>query len=185
MSLLRKQLIKYLDNISLENKSIADVGCGTRPVSKYIRHKNCTFTTFDIEEKHKPDKIIDLSKNILMSVNIGMSENYFDIVFCIEVLEHIKNTMQALKNLHFLLKTGGTMYLSLPFFCPIHGNSDYFRFVPAGIKNILLDIGFKDIEITEFKISKGKEAIDKFLSLEQYEASKNRYLLTSIIKATK
>ncbi len=41
-------------------------------------------------------------------------ENFFDIVICNDVLEHLENPRAALKNIRCVLKTDGILYLNTP-----------------------------------------------------------------------
>jgi SAM-dependent methyltransferase len=50
---------------------------------------------------------------------IPFSENHFDVVLCNHVLEHVKDDIQALKEIHRVLKPGGWAILQVPFFNPV------------------------------------------------------------------
>ena len=50
---------------------------------------------------------------------IPFSENHFDAVLCNHVLEHVKDDIQAMKEIHRVLKSGGWAILQVPFFSPI------------------------------------------------------------------
>lgn len=50
---------------------------------------------------------------------IPFSENQFDAVLCNHVLEHVKDDIKAIKELHRVIKPGGFAILQIPFFPPI------------------------------------------------------------------
>ena len=74
----------------------------------------------------------------------------FDSVLCINVMEHIYNYNNLVSESHRILKQGGTMYVSVPFFFNIHGSpNDYFRYTKAALERILSEHGFTQIQVTE------------------------------------
>lgn len=42
------------------------------------------------------------------------SEQKYDVIFCLEVLEHVQNPLFLMQQIKNLLKSGGTIYLSMP-----------------------------------------------------------------------
>lgn len=50
---------------------------------------------------------------------IPFSDNHFDMVLCNHVLEHVKDDLQAMREIHRVLKPTGFAILQIPFFHPI------------------------------------------------------------------
>jgi SAM-dependent methyltransferase len=50
---------------------------------------------------------------------IPFQENTFDAVFCNHVLEHVRDDIQAMKEIHRVLKKDGFAILQVPFFNPV------------------------------------------------------------------
>lgn len=50
---------------------------------------------------------------------IPFSENTFDVVLCNHVLEHVQDDIQAMREIHRVLKPGGFSILQVPFFNPV------------------------------------------------------------------
>jgi len=72
----------------------------------------------------------------------------FDNVLLFNVLEHIYNYKNCLKNCYLILKNDGNFYGSTPFFFRIHGSpNDYFRYTEQSILKSLSQVGFNNIEI--------------------------------------
>lgn len=50
---------------------------------------------------------------------IPFAENTFDVVLCNHVLEHVADDIQAMREIHRVLKPGGYAILQVPFFHPV------------------------------------------------------------------
>lgn len=50
---------------------------------------------------------------------IPFGENHFDAVLCNHVLEHVQDDIQAMREIHRVLRPGGFAILQIPFFNPI------------------------------------------------------------------
>jgi len=72
----------------------------------------------------------------------------FKNVLLFNVLEHVYNFQNCLKNCHLILDKDGFFYGSTPFFFRIHGSpNDYFRYTEQGIIKAMNDTGFKNIKV--------------------------------------
>jgi SAM-dependent methyltransferase len=67
----------------------------------------------EIVEKRKND-FVSIKQCDLSSDVIPFDENMFDVVMCGEVIEHIFDTENMLKEIHRVLKPGGTLIISTP-----------------------------------------------------------------------
>lgn len=50
---------------------------------------------------------------------IPFSENQFDVILCNHVLEHVRDDLQAMREMYRVLKPGGFAILQIPFFNPV------------------------------------------------------------------
>jgi ubiquinone/menaquinone biosynthesis C-methylase UbiE len=74
--------------------------------------------------------------------NNPFENNNFDLVLCLEVLEHIENYQGAIKEIYRILKDGGRLLLTVPLMAVGYHN-DFYRFTPPVLKKILESEGFK------------------------------------------
>ena len=74
---------------------------------------------------------------------LPFSDNEIDTVICDQVLEHLDNIPNALKEMNRVLKVGGLIYVAVPFVAGYHSSpGDYYRFTKEGIIAIMEQHGF-------------------------------------------
>lgn len=95
---------------------------------------------------------IDKSTNpdYLCSVDdIPIEDESFDIVLLAEVLEHLENPIDVLKECKRVLKKNGKIVITMPFLYPKHADPyDFQRWTDYKLENELKKLGFKNIVIT-------------------------------------
>jgi hypothetical protein len=89
-----------------------------------------TYKTCDLDSKVEPDFRIDVN---LLPETIGTE--LFDVIICCEVLEHAPMPWKFPETFYKLLKDGGRLFLSVPFYCRQHDpKPDYWRFTEDALK---------------------------------------------------
>lgn len=92
---------------------------------------------------------IDFSKPNLHLVadahRLPFSNESFDIVFSIAVLEHVRKPWIVSDEINRILRTGGYVVLELPFLNIIHDKHDYFRFTDKGIKSLFDEDRYEEV----------------------------------------
>lgn len=95
----------------------------------------------NIEQSTEPDYLCD-------AANIPVAENSFDGIILSEVLEHIENPIDVLREIYRILKPGGLLLMCTPFMFLIHADPfDFARYTDQWYYNKLTSLGFKDIKI--------------------------------------
>jgi len=135
---------KLLDKLQQEHTSlykgvVLDIGGRDRGHFKKPKDKVEKWIFADIEAKHNPDIILDVADMK------AIESQSIDVVTAIELFEHVESIEKGIKECHRVLKSGGTMIISVPFIHPIHADPyDYQRWTHYKWKNIL--------EATDFSI---------------------------------
>jgi 2-polyprenyl-6-hydroxyphenyl methylase/3-demethylubiquinone-9 3-methyltransferase len=105
---------------SLNNKQVIDVGCGGGILSEALAKNDATVTGIDMGE-------MPLNVALLHSLEAGLSIDYqqitaeqkaqqsaneFDIVTCMEMLEHVPDPLSVIRACAQLVKPGGDVFFS-------------------------------------------------------------------------
>ena len=108
------------EKINLENKNVLDVGCGGGLLCEAMFDQGAIVTGIDaagpgIEvakiHSQKNNKNIDYFEKTAEEL-ITEKKNYYDVVTCLEVLEHVPDPGHLVKNCVDLLKSDGFLFLS-------------------------------------------------------------------------
>lgn len=123
----RKITHNLIDTYVDKTKSlkILDVGCGTGELLVELSSLGESFGIDNSPEAVKFSKEKGL-KNILISegTEIPFSDNYFDVVLCLDVLEHIQDDQKTIQEIFRVAKTGATVIIFVPTFKFLWGKSD-------------------------------------------------------------
>ena len=133
--------LNYIDKaVSLKGKTVLDVGCGGGILSESMAERGAIVTGIDLGEKA-------LKVAALHSLESGVAVNYqlvsveelaekqpasFDIVTCLEMLEHVPNPASVVAACAKLVKTGGHV-----FFSTINRNPKAYLFAVIGAEYVL------------------------------------------------
>ncbi len=124
---------------AIHNALVLDVGSGN---ASYRIAKNNCLVRIDYPEtgkhyRNRPDVHADAR-------TLPFARGSVDIVFLLEVLEHITDMDQVIAEIQRVLKQGGRLYISAPFIYPAHDlPHDYFRFSEQGLHYLLKKHGMK------------------------------------------
>ncbi len=138
---------------------IIDYGCGTGELINKLNniYKNVEVFGADISEKAL-FYCRDNGINNVLNLNIEKpKKNYYDVVLCLDVIEHIENDTDFLNKVYDLLRIGGKLVLTVPAYNFLWSGEDYIsnhirRYTKGEIKNKIIQAGYKIVKISYFNI---------------------------------
>jgi SAM-dependent methyltransferase len=128
---VRKPLVEWLRAQSVTGGSVLDVGCGDRPYAELFPGA----TGFDVPGNPHADLHGSLEA-------IPVADASFDVVLCLQVLEHVPDPAAAVRELHRVVRPGGRVLLSTHGIYPFHPNpDDLWRWTHQGLERLFLTNG--------------------------------------------
>ena len=123
---------------------VLDAGAGTGPYSDLFGH--VTYETADYAGTEGKDySHIDYKCDI---VAIPVPGGRFDLVWCSQTLEHCRDPLAVLHEFHRVLKPGGEVWLTAPFYYEEHETPwDFYRFTRFAWQHFADTVGFDVVEI--------------------------------------
>jgi len=133
--------LNYIDGIAaLQGKNVLDVGCGGGILAEAMAARGARVTGIDLADK--PLKIAQLHlleskldvvyRNIAVETLAQEAPQSFDVVTCMEMLEHVPDPASAVRACAALLKPGGHA-----FFATLNRNLKSYLFAIIGAEYVL------------------------------------------------
>lgn len=89
-------------------KKALDVGCRSGYFSKILEEAGYEVTSIDIEKKYEKCQIVNVNNPM------SYKNNYFDIIWCSEVIEHLDKPQETLIEFKRILNREGKVVLTTP-----------------------------------------------------------------------
>lgn len=128
---------------------VLDLGCGSGQ-SMFDFPDFINWYGVDIEDNRLIWNNLQQRNNadflVFDGINIPYPNDYFNIIYCNQVLEHVFSFHALLTDVYRVLKSGGYFLGSLSYLEPFHSLS-YCNFTPYGFKTYVELSGFKLIEL--------------------------------------
>jgi len=159
-------------NTKLENKQVLDIGCGGGILSESLDKVGASVTGIDmasdvinIAKLHQKESGTNVNyQNITTEELASTNQSFYDVITCMEMLEHVPNPNGIISSCSALLKANGYV-----FFSTINRNFKSFVFAIIGAEHILklLPVGthqyskfIKPSEIEEMARKSNLELVD-------------------------
>lgn len=130
------------------NGQLLDVGCGEMPYRDLILAESPdveSYTGLDLPVSHGVGVRPDLEWD---GTTIPLDDESFDCIILTEVLEHCPEPGNVLKEASRVLRPGGMLFLTVPFFWPFHDTPyDEFRYTPYSMRRLLVEASFPEATI--------------------------------------
>jgi SAM-dependent methyltransferase len=121
----------------VKNKKILEIGSGKKVQNKY--HYS-VMQFFDSSNEFIQSDINKEFGHVIIDVTKMKFENEFDIIICMNVLEHIFDSKTAISNIHSSLKENGIAVILVPAVYPLHDEpNDFWRFTEHSLRILLND----------------------------------------------
>lgn len=144
---------RILMNTALENTTVAgnilDLGAASEKPS-YFDHLHLkdgsTVASLDIDPAKNPTIVANVEERL------PIPADRFDVVLCMNLLEHIWDFNHVVRESHRILRNGGRLIGVTPFLYPIHpfpqGNfHDVFRFTDTALLSMLKGAGYRNVTV--------------------------------------
>ena len=126
---------------------ILDAGAGNFRFKEILVNKGYIYESqdfdqgFDVEARGKHTYTCSVER-------IPVTNNYFNVILCTQVLEHLSRPSEVFAEFLRILKPGGYLALTTNFLFPIHGAPhDFLRFTVHGLTYLSEQAGLKVIDI--------------------------------------
>jgi SAM-dependent methyltransferase len=125
---------------------LLDVGCGNGPFRHLLDPAATTYQGVDVEEAaafgYRNPAVVYYDGRVL-----PFPDASFDAVLCTEVIEHIPDPAETIREMHRVLKPGGLLLVTLPWSARFHYQPhDYHRYTPSMLATLFA--GFPAPRIT-------------------------------------
>ena len=117
---LRLEFILNNFDKSIRKKDVLDIGCGGGLISELLAKKNANVTGIDeniynIKQAREHVKMSSIKidyKNQSLDTFYKKNKKKYDLILCLEVLEHVNDVKKTLDKISELMKPGATLILS-------------------------------------------------------------------------
>ncbi|MCF7204008.1 bifunctional 2-polyprenyl-6-hydroxyphenol methylase/3-demethylubiquinol 3-O-methyltransferase UbiG [Pseudomonas oligotrophica] len=128
------------DHIRLAGKKVLDVGCGGGILSEAMARRGATVTGIDMGEAplavarlHQLESELEIDyRQTTAEAMAAECPGQFDVVTCLEMLEHVPDPASVIRACHALVKPGGQV-----FFSTINRNPKAYALAIVGAEYVL------------------------------------------------
>ena len=125
--------------------TMLDFGCGSKPYKELVRADSYIGADIAVSGNDNPHRDVDVFYD---GKSIPFLDRCFDSVLASEVFEHVFDLDSTLVELRRVLKTGGTLLVTVPFVWEEHEVPfDFGRYSSFGILHVLEKHGFSVVHM--------------------------------------
>jgi SAM-dependent methyltransferase len=117
---------------------VLDAGAGDAPYKPLLSH-----VIYESADFEKVDKLYAQSTYVCDLASIPVPDCRYDFIFFNQVMEHVPDPQSVLRELFRVLKPGGQLIYSAPFFYEEHEVPyDFYRYTQFGVRHLFTSTGF-------------------------------------------
>ena len=131
---IRKPLLDWLASQPVAGLELLDVGCGDRPYEQLLGGA-ARVVGFDVPGNAHADLHGSIDA-------LPVEDASFDVVLCLQVLEHVPDPAAAVRELRRVVRPGGRVLVSTHGIYPYHPNpEDLWRWTHSGLERLFRENG--------------------------------------------
>ena len=160
---------------------LLDIGCGSKPWRGLFAPHVAEHIGVDRVQSGRNPVAADI---VATAYDIPLPDGDADTILFSSVIEHLERPVDGLAECFRLLKPGGHLILTAPFFWHIHEQPyDFFRFSPYGLRYLLESTGFEIVEIVPYAGAWTSFSIHISYALRKYRRGPLRPLVDALTRA--
>jgi SAM-dependent methyltransferase len=133
-------------NAHIARGILLDVGCGSKPYEALF----APFVDKHYGSEYSPESGYRGNRADIAGAagDIPLADECVDTILCTEVMEHVPDPERVVAEFARILKPGGIVITTAPFFFPTHDSYDFFRYTDTGIAVMMQrhGIGIEKVE---------------------------------------
>lgn len=135
---IREALLRHQEFVS---GKVLDLGCGSRPYEAFFNGRVAKWVGADYPASgHPPATRVDVFADAML---LPLADESFDTVLCTQVLEHVPEPLDLLREVWRVLRPGGHLVLTAPQYNGLHGEpQDFYRYTKYGLEHLARKAGF-------------------------------------------
>ncbi len=126
--------------LELADRDVLDIGCGGGILSEAMAHRGARVTGIDmgaaplaVAKLHLLESGLDIDYRQVLAEDFALQQpQSFDVITCLEMLEHVPDPASVLRACHALLRPGGDLFVST-----INRNPKSYLFAIIGAEYVL------------------------------------------------
>lgn len=140
---VHRDMRRFLPRLS---GKVLDVGCGQSPY-RHLLGPGAEYVGMDFEGSSHFAYEREPDVTYFDGVHFPLEDASIDHVICTEVLEHCPDPMVIVREIHRVLRPGGTGAVTVPWSARYHYiPHDYFRYTPATLATLFKDFAGAEVE---------------------------------------
>ncbi len=131
---------------------VVNVGSGTKRLGENV-----------INVDFFPFSVVDV---VTLAEQLPFKDGSVDAVVCDNLLEHVKKPLAVIREIHRVLKTGGIVYVGIPFMLGYHSSpNDFQRWTAEGLRELMFGFSERELKIAYGPTSAMVTVLSEWLAL--------------------
>jgi SAM-dependent methyltransferase len=141
---VRRTLEDCMGRLLQASDTIYDVGCGAKPFQHFLARVARAHVGIDMDDGFYGSGAVDI---IGVADRLPVRDGVADAVLSSQVIEHLPDPDEALREARRILKPNGLLFISFPLLFPLHAAPyDFFRYTEHGFEAMCKRHGFEVVE---------------------------------------